>query len=68
MLSNYSWTIGLQIVQFGDGKFLLEAVGILSMSNYCRTLGLQIVSLGMHVLHCLFPFVKKNSCSRQLEF
>ena len=40
-----------------DGKFLLEAVGILSLSNYAWTAGLQIVSLGTHGLHYLFPFV-----------
>ena len=50
-LSNYSWTVGLQIVLLGThglhylfpfvGKFLLEAVGILSLSNYSWTLELD---------------------------
>ena len=37
---------------FGDGKFLLEAVGILSLSNYSWTFGLQIVLLGTYGMHC----------------
>ena len=44
---------------FRDGKFLLEAGGILSLCNYSWTVELQIVSLGMHGLHYLFPFVGK---------
>jgi len=46
--SNFSSTVGLQIVSLGMhdlhylfpfvGKFLLEAVGILSLSNYSWTL------------------------------
>ena len=55
----------MQIVEFGDGKILLEAVGILSLSNYSWTLGLQIVSLVMYGMHCLFSLVMENSCSRQ---
>ena len=49
------------------GKFLLTAVGNMSVSNYSRTVGLQIVSLGMHCLHFFF-LSWQNSCSRQLEF
>ena len=47
-MSNYSWTVGLQIVSLGThglhylfpfvGKLLLEAVGILRLSNYCGTM------------------------------
>ena len=49
-----------------DGKFLLEAVGTLSLSKYSWTVGLQIVSLGTHGLHCFLSW--EISCSRQLEF
>ena len=61
-LSNYSWTVRLQIVSLGAhslhylfplmGNLLLEGVGILSLSNYA----------------CLSSLVMENSCSRQLEF
>ena len=44
-------------VFFCDGKFLLEAVGILSLFNYSWTIGLQIISFGKHGLQCLFSFM-----------
>ena len=55
-------------VLFRDGKFLLEAVGILSLCNYSSSIGLHIVFLGTHRVLPLFYFVMENSCLRELEF
>ena len=38
---------------FHDGKFLLEAVAILSLWKYCLSIGLQVDFLDMHGLHSL---------------
>ena len=54
-------------VFFCDGKFLLEAVGILSLSNYSWTIGSQIVKFGKHGFDCLFSFMMENFCLRQVE-
>ena len=76
-LSNYSWTVGLQIVSLGThgvhyllsfvGKLLLEEVGILSLSNYSWTLANWIALLAMHGLHYLFALVMEYSWLRQVE-
>ena len=49
-------------VFFHDGKFLLEALGMLSLSNYFWTTGLWIVLFGTHGLHCLFSLKMAISC------
>ena len=53
---------------FRDVKFLLEAVGILSLCEYCSSIRLWIVFRGTHGVQWLFSFVMYNSFLKQLEF
>ena len=51
-----------------NGKFLLEAVGILILCNYSSNLDRILFSYARMVCTVCFFFVMENSCLRQLEF
>ena len=70
-LSNYSWTIGLQIVLLPRHaclfSFVIETFCLRHLEIFLIYLN-WIILLGTHGLHCLFSFMLENSCSRHLEF
>ena len=57
-----------QCVFFRDGKFLLEAGGILRLCKFSLKMRLDIVLLRTHGIRCVFAFVLENACLRQVEF
>jgi len=57
-----------QCVFFRDGKFLLEAGGILRLCKFSLKMRLDIVLLRTHGVRCVFSFVLENACLRQVEF
>ena len=57
-----------QCVFFRDGKFLLEAGGILRLCKFSLKMRLDIVLLRTNGVCCVFSFVLENACLRQVEF